>query len=246
MAVHLISKAFDRHLSVEWPCPMCHQKTLQIIEDSFMYKQTAGTRNAWMGEDWYDPEESKSVFVCMAECSRPSCQEVVACSGTGGTERDWDSVKGDQLIDWFEPKSFSPALHPFEISEQCPKEIREPLTAAFSVYLTQPGSAANLIRIAIEQILTAIGVPGLNNQQGRIPLHNRLDKLQGQYAPYKDTLMAIKFLGNAGSHTYDEVKIDDIETAYEIMDYVVTDLFSGRKESIDVLCQRLNGKFRKE
>jgi hypothetical protein len=57
--------------------------------------------------------------------------------------------------------------------------------------------------------------------------------------------MAIKFLGNAGSHTYDEVKIDDIEAAFEIMDYVVTDLFSGRKDSIDVLSARLKVKFGK-
>ncbi|NEM19158.1 DUF4145 domain-containing protein, partial [Escherichia coli] len=67
-----------------------------------------------------------------------------------------------------------------------------------------------------------------------------------QYAPYKDTLMAIKFLGNAGSHTYDEVNIDDIEAAFEIMEYVVNDLFSGKKESIDILTKRLHGKFGKQ
>ncbi|MEH5573131.1 DUF4145 domain-containing protein [Raoultella ornithinolytica] len=242
MAVHKISAAFNRNLRVDWPCPMCHQKTLQIIKESFVDRETAGTRNAW-SEDWFDPEMSASVFVCMAECSRPSCQEIVACSGTGCTERDWDSVNGDQLVDWFEPKSFSPALHPFQIPEKCADEISKPLTASFSVYLTQPGSAANLIRITVERMLTAIGVPELNEKQRRVPLHHRLETLLGQYGPYKEPLMAIKFLGNAGSHTYDEVKIDDIEAAFEIMDYVVTDLFSGRKESIDVLSARLKGKF---
>lgn len=245
MAVHLISKTFDRHLNVEWPCPMCHQKTLQIIKDSFLCKPTAATRNGWSGEDWFDPEESESVFICMAQCSRPSCEEVVACSGVGGTERSWDRESEDNLYDWFLPKSFSPALHPIEITEKCAEEISEPLRASFSVYLTQPGSAANLIRIAVERMMTAIGVPELNHENKRITLHHRLERLEGQYAPYKNALMAIKFLGNAGSHTYDEVKIEDIETAFEIMDFVVTDLFSGRKESIDVLSQRLNGKFQK-
>ncbi|CAM7803131.1 hypothetical protein PHDIMM138B_28585 [Phytobacter diazotrophicus] len=55
--------------------------------------------------------------------------------------------------------------------------------------------------------------------------------------------MAIKFLGNAGSHTYDEVEIGDIEDAFAIMEYVVNDIFSGRRESIDVITKRINGKF---
>ncbi|MDM2753745.1 DUF4145 domain-containing protein [Citrobacter sp. Cpo221] len=55
--------------------------------------------------------------------------------------------------------------------------------------------------------------------------------------------MAIKFLDNAGSHTYDEVTTGDIEAAFEIMEYVVNDLFSGRKDSIAVLTRRLHRKF---
>ena len=58
--------------------------------------------------------------------------------------------------------------------------------------------------------------------------------------------MAIKFLGNAGSHTYDGVKTGDIEVAFEIMEYVVNDLFSGRKESLEVLTKRLSDKFKED
>ncbi|MDM3040971.1 DUF4145 domain-containing protein [Citrobacter sp. CK182] len=245
MAVHKISEQFHGSLSVDWPCPICHQKTLQIIKDSFITKESAETRGCW-SEDWFEPEMSKSVFVCVAECARPQCKEVVACSGIGGTDRYWDDDIGDHLENWYRPMSFSPVLHPFLIPEQCAEEIRKPLTASFSVYLSQPGSAANLIRITVERMLTAIGVPELNDKNNRIMLHHRLESLKGQYAPYKDTLMAIKFLGNAGSHTYDEVNIDDIEVAFGIMEYVVNDLFSGKKESIDILTKRLHGKFGKQ
>lgn len=245
MAVHKISKEFNDSLSVDWPCPICHQKTLQIIKDSFITKHSAETRRCW-SEDWFEPEMSTSVFVCMAECTRPQCKEIVACSGIGGTERCWSSYIEDRLENWYRPMSFLPVLHPFLIPEPCAEEIRKPLTASFSVYLSQPGSAANLIRITVEKILTAIGIPELDDKNNRIKLHHRLESLKDQYAPYKDTLMAIKFLGNAGSHTYDEVNIDDIEAAFEIMEYVMNDLFSGKKESIDILTKRLHGKFEKQ
>lgn len=35
MPVHKISAAFGQDLEVEWPCPACGQKTLQIDQESF-------------------------------------------------------------------------------------------------------------------------------------------------------------------------------------------------------------------
>lgn len=147
------------------------------------------------------------------------------------------------LESWYKPISFSPTLHPFQIPEKCAEEVRQPLTASFAVYLSQPGSAANLIRITVENMLTKIGVPKLNDKNNLVPLDKRIKNLDGEYASYKEILMAIKFLGNAGSHTCDEVEIGDIEDAFAVMEYVVNDFFSGRKESVGVITKRIDGKF---
>lgn len=246
MAIHKLSKGFFTSLHVEWPCPACGQKTLLIIEDSLHEESTLETRKI-AGEDWFDPEMDEGVFCCMAKCSRVQCKEVVACSGTSGCECVYDPEDGMDYIRTYKPKNFVPPLNPFIIDDKCPVEISEPLVASFSVYLAQPGSAANLIRITVERLLTAIGVPELNDKGKRMVLHERLEKhLPGTYSDYAGPLMAIKFLGNAGSHTYDEVKIGDIEDAFEIMEYVVTDIFSGRKESIEVLTRTLNDRFGKK
>ncbi|HDC4684777.1 TPA: DUF4145 domain-containing protein [Enterobacter cloacae] len=243
MPVHKISAAFGQDLEVEWPCPACGQKTLQIDQESFKKNDSLESRRL-EEEEWFEPELVSRVFSCMARCTRVSCGEVVACVGEGGLDQDWnDRTHQLECYPWYKPRSFIPSLHPFIIPEKCPGVITDPLMASFSVYLSQPGSAANLIRISVERMLTAIDIPEHNNKQKRINLHQRIELLDGQYAPYMDTLMAIKFLGNAGSHTYDEVTTDDIEAAFEIMEYVVNDLFSGRKESIDVLTRRLHRKF---
>lgn len=243
MPVHKISARFFGSLNVEWPCPACGQKTLIIDSESFNKKSLLESRRA-QSEDWFEPDMDEKVFSCMAHCSRVNCGEVVVCIGKGGWEEEWDDeMRCVGHVIWYEPMSFIPTLHPFALPGECPEEIAGPITASFSVYLSQSGSAANLIRIAVERMLTAIGVPEHNDKNKRIILHQRIELLDGQYAPYKDTLMAIKFLGNAGSHTYDEVTTGDIEAAFEIMEYVVNDLFSGRKESIAVLTRRLHDKF---
>lgn len=243
MSVHKISARFFGSLNVEWPCPACGQKTLLIDNESFYMKSLLESRRA-QNEEWFEPDMDETVFSCMAHCSRANCDEVVVCIGKGGWEEEWDDeMRNRDYVPWYKPMSFVPTLHPFALPGKCPAEITGPITASFSVYLSQPGSAANLIRISVERMLTAIGVPEHNDKNKRINLHQRIELLDGQYTPYKDTLMAIKFLGNAGSHTYDEVTTGDIEAAFEIMEYVVNDLFSGRKESIDVLTRRLHRKF---
>lgn len=242
MAIHKLSNAFYDCLQIEWPCPTCGQLTLQIKKETLHQALTYESRQIWK-EEWSQPDMLSGVFSCMAECYRPQCGEVVICSGTSGNEEDWDDT-GLNYYPVYTPVNFVPPLNPFIINEKCPDEISEPLVASFSVYLSQPGSAANLIRITVERLLTAIGVPEQNDKGRRIVLHERLERhLPGNYSDYAGPLMAIKFLGNAGSHTYDEVKISDIEDAFEIMEYVVTDIFSGRKESIEVVIKRLSGKF---
>ncbi|ELY5787857.1 DUF4145 domain-containing protein [Cronobacter sakazakii] len=245
MRIHKLSKAFARNGQVEWPCPACGQLTLQIIEKSISEAETSETREV-KDELWFEPDMYSGVFCCMARCSRSQCREVVCCSGISRYASDWDYEKGMEYWQVLKPLNFVPALNPFIINDNCPEEISEPLTASFSVYLAQPGSAANLIRITVERLLTAIGVPERNDKGKRIVLHERLEKhLPNNYSDYAGPLMAIKFLGNAGSHTFDEVKVSDIEDAFEIMEYVVNDIFSKRKESIEVLTKRLNQRFRK-
>ncbi|EPE0990381.1 DUF4145 domain-containing protein [Cronobacter sakazakii] len=244
MSVHKISGAFFKDMQVEWPCPECGQKTLQIIAESFVINDTYDT-NKHSSLEWFEPEMHRSIFSCMARCSRRQCGEVVACSGVSGWEQlGWDDATSESgYYQWYHPKTFYPSLHPFQIPNNCPEEITEPLQASFSIFLMQPGAAATLIRISVEKMLTAMGVEDKKDNGFDIGLKDRLKKIPLMYQSFTDHLNAIKFIGDAGSHNYDKVKIKDIEDAYEIMEYVINDLFSGRKESAEVLIKRLSNKF---
>lgn len=245
MPLHKFSGAFFKDMHIEWPCPGCGQKTLEIITETFVVNDTRDTIKH-SGEDWFEPEMHRAVFSCMARCTRRLCGEVVACSGDSGWEmQGWDDGTSNYgYYQWFHPKTFFPSLHAFELPATCPDEITEPLLASFSIFLIQPSAAANLIRISVERMLTAMGVEEFKANGFRIGLKERLNNLPQIYKSFFDQLIAIKFLGDAGSHDYHKVKLRDVEDAFEIMDHVVNDLFSGRKESIEILTKRLSEKFK--
>lgn len=83
MPLHKFSGAFFKDMQVEWPCPECGQKTLEIIQETFFVNDTHDT-NKHSREDWFEPEMHRAIFSCTARCSRRQCGEIVACSGDSG------------------------------------------------------------------------------------------------------------------------------------------------------------------
>lgn len=235
MAIHRIPKFFSDVKSVEWPCPTCGQKTLRILEDSFVCKETASTTKM-LSDEWFDLEYVSSIFSCMSQCIRQECNEVVACSGRSGLEPDWDDHNGIQYKPWYEPLSFIPGLKLFTLPEKCPVKISAPLETSFTLSKLCPGAAANLIRISIEELLTAIDVPNKKGDR----LHNRIKAIPDNYSRFQDLLMAIKFLGNAGSHSYEKVTTDDLDNSYEIMNFILSDLYSDNRKKVSELANNLD------
>lgn len=190
----------------------------------------------WDGE----LDDIRLVFSCLLKCERAICGAVVAASGTGYVEdiSSQEREEGEEpYIEVFEVRSFTPPLSAFTIPSQFPENVAKPLRLSFALFLNSPGSAANAIRIALEELMNALGVAEMR------VLHRRIEALPPQYAEHKRALMAIKILGNAGSHQVDRVTAQDIEQAYTIIEFVLRKIYGGSTESIHHLIARLEGRF---
>ncbi|MNE58960.1 hypothetical protein D3C80_1540210 [compost metagenome] len=141
-------------------------------------------------------------------------------------------------VELFRARSFTPPLSAFNIPSQCPERVVEPLRQSFILYLSAPGAAANSIRIAVEELMTALGVA----QTGS--LHARIQSLPPQHIEYQGALTSMRLLGNAGSHQLDRVTYQDIEQAYTIIEFVLQKIYEGSTESIRQLISRLDARFR--
>lgn len=229
-----------------WQCPKCGAGNLALVPKSFIKEEAAWSKRAHSHEAW-EPEWIHYVYSCMLKCANAACAEVVVSVGTGA--EDWEGGYGaDGLPEqvWFtlfHPKYFVPHLTIIEIPEATPRNVSDELNHSFDLFFANPASAANHVRIALEHIMTDLKVKRFGTKKGRryqLTLHSRVQLLPSKYDHLKGLCLAVKWLGNAGSHSNHEVTIDDVMDAYEIMEVVLSDLYDSK--DIEKLAKQVNKK----
>ena len=247
----LYKRYFKQTDNVTFPCPSCTNLSLKLNKDKFFAEDTASSKKMKADDDYWEPEWLTSVFTTVLICNNSDCAESVICSGIGSV--DWEPEPNEhgemeqQYYSYYLPKIFIPTIHFFNIPEKCPDNVKSLLIEAFSLTLQSPGSAANKVRAAIENILTEYGVPRYSRKNGknnRLTLDSRIAKAKDKnvvLGELENILYAIKWLGNAGSHANSEILQDDVFDAYELMSHLLSELYHS-KADINKLAKAIRKK----
>ncbi|WP_228143074.1 hypothetical protein [Acinetobacter sp. DSM 11652] len=165
---------------------------MKLINDKFFAEYTALSKKMQADDDYWEPEWLNSVFTTVLVCNNSDCAESVICSGIRSV--DWELKPNEhnehgemeqQYCSFYLPKIFIPTIHFFNIPEKCPDSVNSLLIEAFSLTLQSPGSAANKVRAAIENLLTEYGVPRYSRKNGknnRLTLDSRIAKAKDKNA----------------------------------------------------------------
>lgn len=231
----------------DWLCPRCQMGLLRIKKGSFVKEEAKDSRDH-THEAW-EPDWIRYVFSCMLVCTSDQCKEVVSCSGAGSVDFDlFEDENGEikqEYEDTFRPKYFEPHLIFINIPEKCPKAIAEPLKESFRLFFASPSAASNNVRIALEELLTDLNVKRFNRVNGKlrfVNLHQRIDLLPTKYAQLKDMIFAVKWLGNAGSHSHDGkqgISMDDVMDSYELMEHILAEIYAPKTRKLASLAKRV-------
>jgi hypothetical protein len=239
---------FRKGYPPRWLCPTCGKGILKIKADTFSSVETSGSKKARGDEEW-EPQWIEYVYSCLLACSNEACQGVVATSGEGFVDVDFGyDDDGEPVQDWFDffrPKYFYPHLKLFSIPKGTPKDVIEEINQSFELFFCNPPSASNHIRIALENLLTYMKIKRYETKNGKklfLNLHKRIDLIPAKYQNLKDYCLAIKWLGNAGSHSDKKITLDDVMDAYEIMEEVLKELIEKKQEHIKKLVKTINRK----
>ncbi len=73
-----------------------------------------------------------------------------------------------------------------------------------------------------------------------IPLHRRIQLLPTTLQHVQDLFFAIKWLGNAGSHSNSPVTMDDVFDAYELMEELLTEVYANKRKHVKSLAKKIN------
>jgi len=243
---HALKSSFNLKHEANWNCPTCRKGVLRIRRDTFFSDERKHSRNH--DQPGWEPEWIESVYSCLMDCSNEHCKEVVASSGTGFLDSDivldGNGCPEQVYEERFRPKHFQPHLKIFEIPRKCPESVAKPLNDSFALFFSAPHAASNNARIAIEALLTELGVPRVDmagkNKGGFIPLQRRINLLPPEYEALKNMFSAVKWLGNAGSHEGSmEMTTDDVLDSYQIVEHILQEIYAPRLKEILQLTEKI-------
>lgn len=237
---------FTEEAVPSWQCPTCQTGFLRIKEGTFFSEETSLSKKAHDHEAW-DPDWISSVYSCLLECLNKSCKEIISNTGKGFV--DWDIEQDEHgypvqvYCDFYKPLFFHPHLKLISVPENAPGEVKEKLNESFRLFFSSPSAASNHVRAAIESLLNNLNVNRYRVSNGKrrlISLHQRIDLLPSKHAELKDLLIAVKWLGNAGSHSGKELSADDVMDAYEIVEHVLSEIYEKKSVKLKALAKKVN------
>lgn len=129
------------------------------------------------------------------------------------------------------------------IPQQCPALVSSELRACFQLFWLDRAAAANRIRAGVERIMDHFQIPNrgrtAKGKFEKLSLHRRLERFEKSDKTIAARLMAIKWLGNTGSHQSDDVTKDDILDALELLEDALVELFEQRTRRLTALTRGL-------
>jgi hypothetical protein len=218
-----------------------------MVRKSLIFKETKRSKRAQDLEDWC-PEDTEYAFTAWLKCDQSSCGQEVAVVGRGGLEPDQDPDGGITWSPFFSPRYCYPMPNVIEIPKKCPNEVGRELQASFALSLADAGAAAGRLRVALERLMDALGVQKRRKDKGGkvidLSLHHRIELLQKRDPVTGAQLMALKWLGNVGTHE-GAVSRKELLDAFEILEHSLAELIDRRTEKVAALAKELTKKHAK-
>jgi hypothetical protein len=242
---HAWAGPFELTGSLPWLCPDCGVARLRVKADTLADGETRASKASHSHDAW-EPEWIAGRFSCLLEC--PHCAGEIGVAGTYTVKDERGYAEDEEVgeyVKYYQPGHFTEAPRIIDMPEATPAGVVSEVEKSFQLYWTDRLACANRIRVAVELLLTAqrvnrsVGGPRTGKPRKMLSLHRRIELFGATKSHLADKLMAIKWIGNAGSHA-DIVEEADVLDAYDILCFVLDELYVKRSKRIGALARAIN------
>lgn len=241
---------------LSWPplaCPECGEGTVSLDKNSLTTIRDPDSDELMMLIDagLEDPSELTGTCSGKLTCNNPQCGRTLLVSGDWLYDVNVDDHTGRETwIDYIRVRYISPPLPIFTPPAATPAKVTAAIHAASELLWINPSAAANQLRQAIEELLTVKGIKRtyINGSHKRksYPAHTRIEMF-GAASPANvevaETLMAVKWIGNSGSHSSDLTVAEVLEGA-ELLQHALTELYDPTNSLRRARIKEINRKKR--
>lgn len=225
----------------DWLCPTCEKGALIIDEKSIDVKETSQSIK-WRDDDDWDPEYIQQNFIAKSSCNNKNCNETIFI--IGHVRNNWEQInprEGHEIIEYYYPEYFNPPLNFFHIPYEIPSDVEEEIKNSFTLFWADKSACGNAIRKSVECICDdkKINKTKRTKKGKRMfrSLDERIKELGIKNPDAAVSLLAIKWLGNHGSHS--NLEIEDIFDAYELLTHALDKLYINKEKRLKQLSKRI-------
>ena len=231
---------------LDWNCPNCTSGKLEIEKEKFNSQETKVSKEEDRKQDYWEPDFIRYRFSGSLKCKL--CDEIIVFIGSGQVVNSgyYDQIEETYYGDYreeFKPLFFHPPLHIFKLKSSYPKEVSQEIMNSFEHFWNDLSSCANKIRTSLEILLNLHKVKNYTltnrNKRKRLTLHQRIEEFKKKNSEVGDYLLAIKWIGNEGSHPGNLERIDILET-YELLEHSLDKLYERKDEKMKRLSKEIN------
>lgn len=230
---------------VAWPRPDCPQCPAGHLE----FAEPDRTEHGWSvrqhADEYWEPEWIRGTFTAVGICDNPRCGQYARAVGTYTVDQWEDRLgadhRGRDYSAWHIVDHITPPLALMQLPTGTPDAIQEGVERAAAVLFADPGLAATALRLVVEQFLTSQGVPDIRSSGGFIGADERIKtwkKGAAERGRVADLLLAVKWIGNAGTHSLSTLTIKEVLDGVEFLDEAFHAQFVG--PDIDARARAVN------
>lgn len=231
-----------------WPfisCPVCKRGGIHPTKPgSITFQESRESLSCHDHPDW-EPTYIDGHFSGVLTCERSACRDFVHVIGEykvidrvhepgepyGPHQWNTNDFENSMRIKFFEP-----SLLLIDPDRKSPEQVISLVNSASVILWSDPASAANRVRTAVEELLNRQRVRKIvKDGNGKIirrySAHQRIqllkDKGQPKFRDAADLLMAVKWIGNDGSHS-DKLTVPDVLDGVELMNEALDVIYDTR------------------
>jgi len=238
---HLI-ESFQTDQCPKYLCHNCeigrfHSDKIILKEDSESERWKESNIDEW------EPEFMFGVFHMSMICNNSECKEVVFVAGKYNVELQIDELEnGRELecyIDTISPSYMSPPIWIIKRPNKLPKNLLPFIKESEQLFWISSSGTLNSIRTILERILDNWKVKksqlskSKNGKSKRnyLSLHHRIEAFRKIKPEPAEILLAVKWLGNHGSHS-GNIKREDVIDAMELLQRVLNLLYDDSEKEL--------------
>jgi hypothetical protein len=216
-----------------------------VLAPEFL-KQTPSTESmAKYSRRTHDASVIVGHFHGVLKCTFGKCAESVTVAGDFCVDYDVTDDGRTTEFEYFWLRYSAPALTLVKPPPGTPDTVIAAIKSAAGVIWLDPSAAANRLRVATEELLTAQKVRrttiNKNRKREQLITHDRIVAFKKVQPKAADALLAVKWIGNVGSHD-STLTVSDILNGAEMLGYALRLLYDKTDAEIEREIRRVNAR----